>query len=141
MKSSSWVKLLVVGLIGIWIYSAHNNDRDAQEAESAHPTCKTNWKLCKDIDDLSAHNTNLLSPQYMCRERANSLAKYGEPKWSTIYFANRNARADFKTTGVVTLTDTDAQFQNQFGAYAHVMVVCTYDLNAQEVRDLKIIQP
>lgn len=131
--------LLLLGA-GSFIFFASQHDQEAREEEALHPTCKSNWKLCSDISDLMEHNSSLVAPGPMCQAAANGRAKYGEPKWPSIPFTLYSAEADFRQTGLMLLIEPDAQFQNGFGAWAHVRVTCVYNLSNQEVRSIQINQ-
>jgi hypothetical protein len=40
--------------------------------------------------------------------------------------------------GKAVLLESDAQFQNKFGAWAHVRIECSYDLVQERVTDVSI---
>jgi hypothetical protein len=74
-----------------------------------------------------------------CRDAAEKMAKYGDPKWPWFAFSSFYSGTSYKS-GQVTVIEPDAQFQNAYGAMAHVKVVCDYDLNQNAVSNVSLNQ-
>jgi hypothetical protein len=62
--------------------------------------------------------------QAECQASANKQAKYAEAKWQWLIFKTHDSGKD----GVMMLTEKNAQFQNGFGAWKHVSILCGYNL-------------
>jgi hypothetical protein len=104
-------------------------------------TCKEDWHKCTDNADLINNSGKQISMAYACRDEANKQAKYGDPTWpwAFLMFGTFHKGDNYPKTGIVTLIEHDARFQNGFGAMAHVNVTCTYDLNAKTVTNVVVV--
>jgi hypothetical protein len=103
-------------------------------------TCSQDWKVCSDNADLmNSNNLDALTAQSECKDSANEQAKYGDPKWPWLAFSKFYRGSAAIKTGVLTLVEDDVQFQNGFGAWAHVTAVCDYDLRSKSVKSVSII--
>lgn len=113
--------------------SASNTQASVSETDSNPPPnpCETNWKQCKDNSDMANNYRNWSDVQIGCKYAANNKAKYGSPTWPWFPFTSFRPGSDYPKTGIVTAVEPDAQFQNSYGAYEHVRVVCVYDLTSQ----------
>jgi hypothetical protein len=90
-------------------------------------------------DALNAGFAGIGLGQFRCKDEARRLAKYGEPKFpSLVAFGTFLRGDDYIKTGVVTLFEDEAQFQNGFGAMVHSTVKCKYDLNSEKVVNVSI---
>ena len=69
---------------------------------------------------------------------AKKLAKYGSPSFPFIYFTRFHRGSDYVRTGLATLIEPEAEFQNGYGAMVHSVVTCKYDLNSQQVVDVSV---
>lgn len=128
------VLVLFVAFVGAIIVLGSKEE----EKEKANPTCKSNWRLCSDNADLINHFTDISRGQVGCEIEAKKLAKYGDPKFPSFYFSTFHRGNEYIKTGIVTLIEPDAQFQNAFGAMVHSTVTCTYDLNSDRVLNVTI---
>lgn len=85
------------------------------------------------------YRSNMSKARYACKIAANKLAKYGDPKWPFYAFGSFYPTETF-AAGIHTLLEDDAQFQNGFGAWAHVQVTCEYDLRQKKVQTVYMTQ-
>jgi len=146
--SSKAIALAVVGvglalyLIGIGEMTGSHGPSEPAKAEDTSPTCKTDWKLCKDnFDVLLNYQYGMSSPKAYCYDAAMRSAKFGDPKLPRKFAAfDKLALEQPEQLGMVRLLEDDAQFQNGFGAYAHVQVVCDYDFATHGVANIKVNQ-
>lgn len=111
--------------------------------ESGLPACRADWRMCRDNSDLM--NTYLRSHNRAgnaCKTVADDLARYGTPVWPSFWsgghFGSFTVGRNYVETGIVTLYERDAQFQNGFGAMVRSRVRCDYDLRTNQVLDVVI---
>jgi hypothetical protein len=99
--------------------------------------CHADWRKCRDNKEIVytwAGGPGGITPRVTCEFAANDLAKYGTPEWPGCpaysfnnFFSSTSESA--LATGHLILIETEARFQNAFGAMAHVRVTCDYNLN------------
>jgi hypothetical protein len=108
------------------------------------PSCESDWRSCKDTTDLVNNSSVFAEAQRACVTEATSRAKYGDPKFPSIWeggaFSHFYLVPDAPKTGMIRMEERRAQFENGFGAMVHVDLTCTYDFNAKAVADLTINQ-
>lgn len=115
-----------------------------QESSNNLPlgNCIDDFHACKDNEDLVNHYKKIYHGRADCKIKANESAEYGSPQWPGFWsggaFSSFGMGDDAPKTGVITLFEPNAQFQNGFGAMVHSTVRCVYDLNSEVVRDLQI---
>jgi len=130
-------------VIALMILGASISSKDGSTSaasEKANPTCVGDWTKCKDNSGLANHWSGSRRVAYDCKDEANKLAKYGEPKWSWITFGSFYPAEKSVETGVFTKIDDDVQFHNGFGAWGHAEVVCKYDLRQKKVLNVTVRQ-
>jgi hypothetical protein len=111
---------------------------DSAPSAPASPSCKSDWTLCTDNSDMANNYKGWFDVKYDCKEQATDMAKYGTPEWpSAFYFASFYPGTNYKT-GLVTVIEPKAKFQNGFGAMVHSKVVCEYDLRTKKVTNVTI---
>lgn len=81
----------------------------------------------------------MLEVRGSCEAKAEDDARFGAPQWPSLAFSHFVKGADAPTTGVITITEPTASFQNQFGAYQRAQVICDYDLAAKKVKTLAVL--
>jgi len=103
------------------------------------PSCKNDdWSKCADNEEMANSNAwYWVSATTACKRAANRVAKYGDPKWPWLPFSHYKSGDSYAKTGIAVLIEPDAQFQNGFGAWAHVKVICTYDLREKKVTNIQ----
>src|SRR5262249_9214918 len=132
--------IFVVAVIAQTLSGKNSGQIAAREKE--HPTCISDWMLCK--------NTAELIDEYedqpivgACIVAARETAKYGEPKLPGAAFRNWTFKDDTSflkvinngqaRDGNVKLVEPEARYQNAFGTYQRVYLTCTYDLYQKRV--------
>lgn len=133
--------LVIRSLIGVGLIVAVGEILQALPRQPSPPppppTCKTDWSKCTDNRDLMKNNDGIFSARWDCKSAATKLATYGTPEFPRYdAFGTFYKGSDYITTGIATLVETEAKFQNGFGAMAHMRVVCTFDLRANKVTDV-----
>jgi hypothetical protein len=101
-------------------------------------SCNSDWRQCSDNADLMKHFWDINSGSVSCMFAAKKLAKYGAPSFPSIYFGSFHSGNDYVRTGLATLIESDAEFQNAYGAMVHSVVTCKYDLNSQQVVNVSV---
>lgn len=101
-------------------------------------SCKTDWALCTDNADLANHYDKLYRATAACKTAAEDRAKYGSPQWPWFAFGSFVPGTDAPKTGIVTLVEGDAKFQNGFGAMVRSRVACKVNLRSMTVTDVQI---
>ena len=96
-------------------------------------SCNSDWHQCSDNADLLNNFSDITRGSVSCMYAAKKLAKYGSPSFPFIYFRRFHSGNDYVRTGLATLIESDAEFQNAYGAMVHSVVTCKYDLNSQQV--------
>jgi hypothetical protein len=110
------------------------------EQEAKNPTCISSWHKCKDNADLISNYRGMSEVRVTCMSAARTFAKYGDPKLPDYPFtAFRSGDADYLRTGIVDLTEPDAQLPNQYGIYVHAPIECQYDLNRKDLIYLNLV--
>jgi hypothetical protein len=132
----------VLLLIAVFVILALFDDNSGPKREGIDQTngagasdCKADWSKCKNNSEIANDYEGMTTAQVACKFYASKLAKYGEPNWPWLSFSHFTPGDDAPRTGVLHLREPDAQFQNQFGAMAHVDVDCSYDLKNKKVVD------
>jgi hypothetical protein len=110
-----------------------------KQQEAAENACRSDWSRCPNNGDVVNKYSGWFSAQYDCREAANKQARYGTPEWSSYFFSSYFPGTDYVKTGIATLVDKDAMFQNGFGAKVHSQVICKYNLRSKSVIDVSIL--
>jgi hypothetical protein len=108
-------------------------------ASQAPPTCKSDWTKCADNRDMANNFDGWFHVKFGCKTAATDRAKYGTPEWPTFFFSSFYPGTNY-STGIVTLIEPDAKFQNGFGAMVHSRVQCEFDLRADKVINVTIAQ-
>jgi hypothetical protein len=130
--------LAIAGLIAMG--AAGNAPSREDVAEKANPTCKSDWKLCKsNLEVILTYKYGHSWPQHQCLEAAKRSAKFGTPVFPDWWKAfDKLALQQPAELGTVRLLEDDAQYQNGFGAMAHVQVVCDYSFASDNVVNIQI---
>jgi hypothetical protein len=103
------------------------------------PSCKTDWKLCRDNADLVNNWSGYYRVAGACKAASERLAKYGDPEWPWfVTFRTFNNGDDYPKTGKVTAIETEARYPNAFNAKVLSRVTCTYDINTAKVTDIMV---
>ena len=106
--------------------------------EAAHPTCRTNWRVCTNNSDLMEHSQAASIISSVCQTAANEAARYGKPEWSWVPFGSYLRGQDYPRTGIITVIDERVKFQNGFGVYGASRAVCVYDMQSRTIVNLSI---
>ena len=138
------VALLFVAFIvgGVIIFGESPEKSDEADSQSSSaPTCEEDYTACATLQEAIDNNDRIkITAASRCKIAAEDAAKYGEPEWPWLTFsAARRSQSDL-ADGRVALVETDAKFQNGFGAMKKVVVVCHYDLIGNEVTKLNVIE-
>jgi hypothetical protein len=146
-RRMQWWGYAVLGVAGLWGLGQMLPDQTPTPAPSA-PTatapaapvkpaspCKTDWSKCADNADIANNFEGYSSAGRACRRQAEDMAKFGTPEWPWFAFGSFYPGP---ITGIVTLIEPDAKFQNGFGAMARSRVVCKYDLRSKTVIDVTV---
>lgn len=119
-------------------------EKDDTEATNPTPegSCKDNFHSCKDNEDLVNNYSGFRDARADCKIKADDAAEYGTPKWPGLWgggaFGSFRIGTDAPRTGIVTLMEPNAQFQNAYGAMVHSTVTCVYDLNQHAIKDIEV---
>lgn len=103
--------------------------------------CVNDWARCSDNADIANNYRELRYVRRECRDRAAKLARFGTPeipRWSP--FETYYVGDAWLKSGVARLIETDAKFQNGYGAMAHVYLFCDYDLRAKTITNVESVQ-
>lgn len=141
---SSAIAIIVVLVVGYNFIKSNTTAANVSVVATdppASPTCKSDWHLCNDNSELMNDNNSVVGAQIACKSKANETAKFGSPEWPWFAFGSFYKGDDGVKTGKLRLVEKDAKFQNGFGAMAHVIVNCTYDLASESVVDVSVDQP
>jgi hypothetical protein len=109
-----------------------------QPSNGSSGNCKSNWRQCRSNSDLMNNFGDITRGEVSCKFAAEKLAKYGSASFPFFSFTDFLKGDDYVRTGIATLIEDDAQFQNGFGAMVHSSVTCLYDLNSQRVVDVSV---
>ncbi|GCE79378.1 hypothetical protein [Komagataeibacter oboediens] len=111
-------------------------------SNSSTAKCADDFHACKDNEELVNKYNKIYRGQAACKTKADGAAEYGSPQWPGFWsggaFGSFRMGDDAPKTGLITLVEPNAQFQNGFGAMVHSTVTCVYDLNNDVVRDIQI---
>jgi hypothetical protein len=118
---------VIFGAFFVWAIAEGNKDT---EAENAHPTCISDYRLCADNADVINHYRpkNGYSMNAACQSAAESTAKFGTPTFPWLSFGGFYGGRSYIEGGTAILVEDDAKFANGFGAMMNVIVKCSYDL-------------
>lgn len=116
-----------------------DTDTVAAKTDAEHEeACKKDYRRCTDNTDFMNNSDALIPAQVACQQAAEAKSKYGDPKWPWLAFSNYSEGNEVKT-GRLLIGENNAQFQNGFGAWEHVRVVCEFDLKLKQVIAVDII--
>jgi hypothetical protein len=119
-------------------WAAEEAERKKQ-AELAEAACRNDWSKCSNNGDVVNKYKDWFSVQYDCKDAANRQARFGTPEWSSYFFSSYYPGDDYLKTGIATLVEKDALFQNGFGAKVHSQAICKYNLRSRSVISVVII--
>jgi hypothetical protein len=101
--------------------------------------CDKDWRRCSDNSELAnSVNQDFQDATVPCKMAAEKSARYGAPKIPWNGFHSFLTGNDYVKTGRIVRIDKNSEFQNGFGAWEHVDIVCTYDLVAKKVVSVSI---
>lgn len=93
--------------------------------------CKTDWSACTTTEMLIENYSEVSQIQKKCEKATGMLAKWDyQFTYTPAYSSYYNSPSDLKE-GKLRLIDDDVKFQNGFGAWRRISVVCYYDLKAK----------
>jgi hypothetical protein len=101
-------------------------------------SCNSDWRQCVDNADLINNFGDISRGSVSCQYAAKKLAKYGAPSFPFFSYSRYHSGNDYVRTGLATLIEPEAEFQNAFGAMVHSVVTCQYDLNSRQVVDVSV---
>jgi hypothetical protein len=101
------------------------------------PGCRTDWTKCANDAELVDKYSGWTRVETECKSEADSRARY-KTVWPPVPFGTFLKGNENVTSGIVVAIESDAQFQNGFGAMVRSRVACTYDLRAQRVISVDI---
>lgn len=111
------------------------------EQQAAENACRQDWSRCADDADVANNYSDWSDVKWRCRRAAEDRAKYGDPEWPSYgAFGTFLKGKDYVETGIATAIETDAKFQNGFGAKVRVQVICKYDLRSKSVVSVNILR-
>jgi hypothetical protein len=149
--------LLVGGIITFAVFGTKPNPPSsdatpiAAKKEPPMPstvaTCKTDWHLCKDNEDLiKNHDYDKIAVRVSCKMAAEKRAKYGDGiEWPgflsmSTAFDSFKVGDDVPKTGKLVVVDDTARVPNAFNTKVSSRIWCTYDLNTDKVTDILITE-
>jgi hypothetical protein len=101
--------------------------------------CRDDWHSCKDNEQLMDNYGRQREISFACVEAAKKQAKFGTPEFPWAYpFARYYSGDNGVKTGVLRVFETDAKFENGFGAKVNSKVECVYDLNSSQVITISV---
>jgi hypothetical protein len=129
--------LITAGIISLAGISDNSGSGKPAKVETG---CKVVWSKCVDNADLANNYSGWTRVKADCKLEADKLARYGDPKWPWGSFESFYVGDNYAKKGIAYAIEREAQFQNGYGAWARVEVVCQYDLNAKKVTNVSINQ-
>lgn len=127
--------IVFMGLLAIGFLGSAGDGKSPGQSNG----CESNWKACRDNEDLANHYRDWSRITVACKMAAERAARYGTPEFPWLPFGSFRKGRDYVETGIVDVYEKEAKFQNGFGAMVHSTVACTYDLNADKLMDVQII--
>ena len=121
--------LVIILLCTVVLYLQNPADR----------ACNLDWKKCADNIQMVNNLANDSEVKDLCKESVKKQILYGDVRYSQTPFNKFPVGKDFIERGKVDLFDEEAQIQNQFGAWQHVVLFCEYDLSTKDT--VSIINP
>ncbi|MGI9251664.1 MAG: hypothetical protein ACR2PR_10770 [Pseudohongiellaceae bacterium] len=136
------VVLVVLGLFVWWAIIPTEEEREEAEAErvATRTPCEKDWRDCVTVSQFKRENNLWFEYVARCKRTAESQAKYGDVDWGgwfTPNFDYYGTSSDIQS-GVITLIDNVAQYQNVFGGRVKAQTDCTVNLNTGSLVDIKI---
>jgi hypothetical protein len=93
--------------------------------------CKSEWIACSTTEMLMNNYSGVSQIQEQCEKATGMLAKWDyQFTYSPPYTSFYDSASDLKD-GKLRLVDDDVKFQNGFGAWRRISVVCYYDLKTK----------
>ena len=98
---------------------------------NAEKYCKSDWTACATTEMLIENYSGISQIRSKCERATGMVAKWDyQFVYSPAYTSYYNSESDLKE-GKLRLIDNDVKFQNGFGAWRKLAVVCYYDLKQQ----------
>jgi hypothetical protein len=139
MAAQRGLRRFCLAIIGVFVVGAMLTGKGENGSAATEAACTSDWTKCTDNADLANNWKDYrLTVAPACRRQADDVAKYGDPKWSWYSFGSFLPGDSAATKGVITAVDADVQFQNGFGAYGRMRVVCDYDLRQKKVLTVSV---
>jgi hypothetical protein len=131
------VGLLFCGIAAVGIIGVLATSDTSSSPAPVENACKSDWHACKDNGDLINNYFRMYKAHVACKMAAEKVAKYGDPKFPSLYFRSYRVGDDVKN-GKAILVEPDARYQNAFGAMVHSEVTCFYDLASDQVDNIEV---
>jgi len=124
------------------LYKLAHPDKNTPDTPNQGSKCASDIHACRDNADIANNSNKYAYAREECKDQAGQMAKYGTPVWPGFFsggaFGSFSVGQDGPSTGVMTLVEPNAQFQNGFGAMVHVTVRCEYNFNTESVININM---
>jgi hypothetical protein len=102
--------------------------------------CRKDFRQCTSQEQLVDHYGDLTKGKTSCKIAAKGMARFGDPDFPFFAFGSYFSSERSFETGRIELIETEAKYQNGYGAMQRTRVKCIYDLANKKVLDV-IIAP
>ncbi|MFT8922790.1 hypothetical protein [Acetobacter sp.] len=130
--------LFFVLFFGYKFYQAGESDN---KRLLEHP-CITDWKQCKNMDDLMQYSIIVSDAQVACTVYAETNLGYNNATWNEDWaykkFSKYFPKAPFKKIGELVLEDDRALVPHSDGVDRRTPMICSYNLNERKVTNFRI---
>ncbi len=109
---------------------------ESEGLPAADDGCRADWKACADNEDLYHNNGHMINVMTACQVAANSRSRHGKIDWGGFFSLPFDALLpgrDYVDTGIVKIAEKDALVPNKYGGQTKSLMICVYDLNADEL--------
>lgn len=108
------------------------------EAEEPFINCENIYTECEDNSDFANNYNGYSTLTVLCDIAAEDAARFGEPDLPGLSFGSFRTGDSVIRTGIATLIENEARFQNAFGTMQRARVVCRVDVENEVVLDLEV---
>jgi hypothetical protein len=116
------------------------NAEQYKQYNAQKSACRDDWRRCADNAQLVNDWSGWTKVQVDCKLAANDKARFGDPEWPWLPFGSFYKGRDYIDKGKAVAVETDAKFQNGFGAKMRVRVTCFYNLVSAQVEEVLITE-
>ncbi|MEE1656745.1 hypothetical protein VB618_11095 [Microvirga sp. CF3062] len=122
-----------LGLAAVGYFTWGWESAPPQPKDPAVEACRQDFRKCTTQDQLVDTYQGMREAHTTCKQAARKLARFGDADLPFYAFETYFPIEKSFATGQISLVETEAKYQNAYGAMQRVRVKCVYDLTNKTV--------